>query len=267
MAKKYICNACNTLCDETHKFEKAWSLCTGTPPCTRIRKAYCGTCNSWSLRQKCFQNHVTLKVKGKLVCQWRQLCQNCSFTVTNVSKHLCFKKCNYFDRNQPSGHFCYVAPLRPNKITDRFLYVFFDTECTHDLQKHGGSFVRIPNLICAQEMCSKYEAVDDVNVDCEQCGYRTHVFRQDPVVKFIDYLRQSRPFPDKIYIFTYNSLGYDAQFLLLKFLEMWWTPQLIMDGTKILSMVVENLYFLDSLHSLAMSLKSMPKERVLSSPF
>jgi hypothetical protein len=36
-------------------------------------------------------------------------------------------------------------------------------------------------------------------------------------------------------------------------------PQLIMDGTKILSMVVENFHFLDSLNFLLMSLKSMPK--------
>jgi len=32
-----------------------------------------------------------------------------------------------------------------------------------------------------------------------------------------------------------------------------------MDGSKILSMVVENLHFLDSLNYLPMSLKSMPK--------
>ena len=33
------------------------------------------------------------------------------------------------------GHFCYVAPLKPSKLTGRFLHVFFDTECTQDLEK------------------------------------------------------------------------------------------------------------------------------------
>jgi hypothetical protein len=47
--------------------------------------------------------------------------------------------------------------------------------------------------------------------------------------------------------------------MLRKILELRWTPQLIMDGTKILSMIVENLHFLDSLNFLPMSLKSMPK--------
>jgi len=80
-----------------------------------------------------------------------------------------------------------------------------------------------------------------------------------PLGKFIDYLRQSRPFADKMYVISHNSRGYDARFLLRKFLELIWTPQLITDGTKILSMIVENLYFLVSLNFLSMSLKGMPK--------
>jgi len=69
-----------------------------------------------------------------------------------------------------------VAPLKPSNLTDRFMYVFFDTECTQDFEQHDGSFERIPKLIFAQQMCSKCEAVDDLSVDCEACGKRTHVF-------------------------------------------------------------------------------------------
>ena len=119
--------------------------------------------------------------------------------------------------------------------------------------------MHVANLICAQQMCCKCEAVDDMNVDYEQCVKLTHVFWQDLVGKFLDYLRQSRPFADKIYILSHNSCGYDAQFLLQKCLELRWTPQLIMDGTRIVSMVVENLHFLDSLNYLPMNLKSLPK--------
>ena len=82
-----------------------------------------------------------------------------------------------------------MAPLKPSKLSDTFLYVFFDTECTQDLERHDGSFVQLPNLICSQQMCSKCAAVDDMNVDCKQGGKRTHVCWQDPVGKFIDYLR------------------------------------------------------------------------------
>jgi rRNA maturation endonuclease Nob1 len=42
------------------------------------------------------QKNFTFKVKGKLVCQWTQICRNCSFLVTSDSKHECFKKfCSY----------------------------------------------------------------------------------------------------------------------------------------------------------------------------
>ena len=85
------------------------------------------------------------------------------------------------------------------------------------------------------------------------------MFWQDLVGKVIDYLRQSRPFADKIYILAHNSRGYDAQFLLRKFLDLRWTRQLLMDGSKTLSMVAENFCFLDSVNFLPMSLKNMPK--------
>jgi len=71
--------------------------------------------------------------------------------------------------------------------------VFFVMECTQDFENHGGSFEHIPNLICAHQMRSKCEAVEDMNVDCKHCGKCTHVFcAEDHVGKFIDYLRQSR---------------------------------------------------------------------------
>jgi len=155
--------------------------------------------------------------------------------------------------------FWYVAPLKHSKLSDTFLYVFFDTECTQDLEKCDGTFEQLPKLIWAQQMGSKCEAVDDLSVDCEQCGKHVHVFWQEPVGKFIDHLRQTRPFVDKVYVISHNSRGYNAQFLLRWFLEPRWTSNLIMDGSKILSMVVENLHFPDSLNYLPICLKSMLK--------
>ena len=89
-----------------------------------------------------------------------------------------------------------------------------------------------------------------------------NVFWEDPVGKFIDYFRLSRPFVDKIYVISHNSRGYDAQFLLRRFLELKWKPDLVMDGTKILSMTLGHLKFLDSLNFLPMSLKSMPNHLI-----
>jgi len=145
MAKKYVCDTCDTLYDNTYKSDKACSLCIATPPCTKDHTTYCGTCNGKFLREKCFQNHLTLKVRES---RWRQVCRNCSFTVTSESKHECFKKfCNYWNKKQPSGHFCCLAPLKPSKLTDKFMYVFFEAEWTQDLEKCDRSFEHVPNLM------------------------------------------------------------------------------------------------------------------------
>jgi hypothetical protein len=154
MAKRYICNGCDTLYNHTHKCDKVCSLCTATPLCTKDQFKYC-TCNRWFLSEKCFQNYLILKVISKLVCQWRQVCRNCSYLVTSDSKHECCKKfCSFCNKKLPSGHLCYVAPLKPRKLSNKYLYVFFDTECTQDLEECDGSFEHVPNLICAQQMCS-----------------------------------------------------------------------------------------------------------------
>jgi len=56
MAKRYICNGCDTLYNKTHKCDKVCSLCTATPPCTKDPAKYCSTCNRRVLSEKCFQS-------------------------------------------------------------------------------------------------------------------------------------------------------------------------------------------------------------------
>jgi len=213
MAKQYICSGCDILYT-THKCDKF---------CALGQTNYSNTCKRRFLSKKSFQNHLNLKVKGKLVCHWRQVCRNCSYLVTADSKHECFLKCcNTWNKKEPSGHFWYVAPLKPSKFLDRFMYVFFDTKCTQDLEKRDCSFEHVPNVICARQMCSKCEGVDYFSVDYEQCGKRIHAFWQEHVVKFIHYLRQSRPFAGKFYVISQTPRGQDAQFLLRSFFELRW---------------------------------------------
>ena len=124
MTKQYICNGCYTFYDFTHKCDKVCYLCTATP-CTKDLAKYCGTCNWRFLSEKCFQNHLTLKVKCKLVCQWSQVCPKFSYVVSGDSKHECFKKfCTFCYKNQPSEHCCYVTPLKPGKLSDKFFILF-----------------------------------------------------------------------------------------------------------------------------------------------
>ena len=117
--------------DSSHKCDRACSLWTATPLCSKYQSKYCVICIGWFRTEKYFQNHMTLKLRGRLHCRWRQICQNFSFTITSGSQYECFKIfCNYLNKIQTSGHFCYVAPLKPRNLTSRFLCVFFGTDRT-----------------------------------------------------------------------------------------------------------------------------------------
>jgi len=90
-----------TLHDKTHKCDKVCCLCTATPPSTKDQTKYCGTCKRRFLSVKCFQNHLTLEVKGKLVCQWRKVSRNCNYLVNERFK----KFCNFCSKKQLQATF------------------------------------------------------------------------------------------------------------------------------------------------------------------
>jgi hypothetical protein len=117
-------------------------MCTATLPRTKDRTNHCDTSNRCFLSET---NHLKLNVKLKLLCQWRQVYRSCSYLVTAVSKHSFFKFCNFCMKNQLSGHFHYVAPLKSSNLLHNFFYVF-DTEYTQDL---GNRDEALPNLVCA----------------------------------------------------------------------------------------------------------------------
>ena len=51
----------------------------------------------------------------------------------------CFKRFfNYCNKKQLSGHFCYVAPLKPSRLTDRFIYVFLTRSAHRTLKSMMG---------------------------------------------------------------------------------------------------------------------------------
>jgi hypothetical protein len=84
MGKKFICEACDTMYDKTHKCKYACSLCTVSPPCSKGTERYCDACNRTFVSDTCFQNHVTLKVQNKLVCQWKRACRSCCAIVSGA---------------------------------------------------------------------------------------------------------------------------------------------------------------------------------------
>jgi len=69
--------------------------------------------------------------------------------------------------------------MRPLKDTlpaasDKVLYVFYDIETTQNTEYADESKLHVPNLVSAQQFCSRCEDVEDG--DCVRCGRRKHTF-------------------------------------------------------------------------------------------
>ena len=146
-----------------------------------------------------------------------------------------------------------MVPLKPSKVPDKFLYVFFDMECTQNLQKRDGSSEHVSNVICAQQMCCECEAVDDLTVDLNNVVSVPTCSGNTPYANLL--IISDSPDHSLIRFMLFLTALVDTTFLLRRFLEL----KLIMDCSKILNMSVENLHFLYSLSHLPMSLRSMTK--------
>jgi len=119
------------------------------------------------------------------------------------------------------------------------------------------SKLHVPNLVCAQQFCSRCEGAEDG--DCVRCGRRKHTFRQDPVGELLIYLTEPRPWVNKIIVIAHNAQAFDLNFILNRALLLRWKPELIMNGQKIMCMRVEHLVFLDSVSFLPFPLRKLPE--------
>jgi len=61
------------------------------------------------------------------------------------------------------------------------LFVFYDFETTQDTKYSDSATVHVQNLVCLQQFCSKFEIIQDINIECERCGRRKHTFWDNPV--------------------------------------------------------------------------------------
>ena len=97
-----------------------------------------------------------------------------------------------------------------------------------------------------------------------RCGQRKHSFLDDPVGELLLYLRQPRPWANKIVAIAHNAKAFDLYFILNGAIMLKWKPELIMSGLKIMCMKMEHLVFLDSVSFLPCSLRKLPEAFGLS---
>jgi len=75
--------------------------------------------------------------------------------------------------------------------SDKGLYVFYDFKTTQNTEYTEDAKLHIPNLVCVQHFCSRYEDVEDG--DCVRCGKTKDSFWEDSVGGLLTYLTEPRP--------------------------------------------------------------------------
>jgi len=143
--------------------------------------------------------------------------------------------------------------------SDTVHFVFYDFETTQDTKYSDSATVHVPNLVCLQKFCSKCENIQDINIDCEQCGRRKHTFWDDPVGDLLTYLCKSRPWCNKIVAIAHNAKVFDLHFILNRAIFLKRKPKLIVNGLKIICKTMEHLTFIDSISFMPCSLRKLPK--------
>ena len=126
----------------------------------------------------------------------------------------------------------------------------------------GDVLVKIhePNLCIVHQVCILCLEYDTNLVFCHACGIRRHVFRNEPVKRFVELaLLPRKKFVKTIFI-AHNSQGFDSQFVLKYMVEkMYLKPRLILNGTKIILLSIEKVKLIDSLNYFHMPLSALPK--------
>ncbi|XP_061196432.1 uncharacterized protein LOC133204707 [Saccostrea echinata] len=177
------------------------------------------------------------------------------------------KQCKICKKTVDTDHQCYVQ-LKPEKKKKKGketlqFYIYFDFECTQETGIH------VPNLCVAHRVCQHcgHLPIEDPCPHCRHMGPRQHVFRGPETLRqFMDWLLQpttgnknSALLHDEAIIIAHNFKGYDGQFILNYLVHTaCLKPTVIMNGSKILSMQICGLKFIDSYNFLPFALSKMP---------
>lgn len=261
---------CNYYCESCHvpyknRFEhKCNNVCyackTVSPPCEmQDRGVYCDACNRTFKNPTCHAAHL-----GSDVCKVFKKCKDClklinSRVYRSGSVHVCGEFfCNTCFVFVTPGHQCYIKPDCKTPPKKDFLFIFFDLETRQDTKLDTVTSLHCVNLCVSKHFC--WECIEDPSRVCERCENRTRVFKNDPIKRFMEFVMTIRKEFKQVCVLAHNGQGFDFQFVLKYVLEETkFTPELIMRGTKITMMSMDNVKFIDSLNYFPMPLSALPK--------
>jgi len=145
------------------------------------------------------------------------------------------------------------------QASDRFLFVFYDFEINKNNKYSASATVHVPNLVCLQQFCSRYENIQDMNIDYKPICTRMQAFWDDPVGDLLTFFCKPRPWCSKMVGIAHNAKAFDLRCLVNRAILLKWKPELILKWLKILFMKMEHIKFVDTISNMTCSLRKSPK--------
>lgn len=266
----YFCKKCHIPYDhkKEHRCGGTCPGCRQSPSCSSEELVVkCDSCRRSFRGQKCFDNHLQHSI-----CTQIRRCEDCFKVVPTNRRHTCGEIfCKICNKHCPADHLCYIQPDTRSPPTKDFLFIFYDLETRQEttrqevVSKNGKDEVRTsllhePNL-CVSNQCCHHCIQETKLVFCQSCGFRQKIFSDEDVISnLLDHIFTFRKKFKNVTVLAHNGGGFDHQFIFKYILSKTdITPDLIMRGTKLISMTVGNVNFIDSLNYFPMALSKLPK--------
>lgn len=254
---RYFCKECQVCFNNKggHRCGSTCPACQKSPTCILETKIQCHKCNRYFRNQQCFKNHV-----GG-VCESVRRCETCLKTVKSNAVHTCGEIfCKICRKHCPQDHLCYMQSVNPRHAKET-LFIFYDLESRQDTALDDKSVLHTPNLCVFRQVCSTCITESKFLYCCKHCGICLQNLTGNEIIeRFMNYILNIRKKFKKVVVIAHSGANYDHQFLLNYILtKTSHTPNLIMRGTKIISMETANVKFIDSLNYFPMALSKLPK--------
>ena len=249
LGRAYFCKKCqvgySNLGD--HACIGGCKQCKNTQACLLVKWHGCSGCDRYFKSQECYENHLKNQT-----CHALKACPECGKTHTIYRDHKCHHNyCKYCRKEQPFNHQCYIQPIQPKKRDDSQMYLFYDFECMlNDNKTH------IPNLCVVHKVCGK--CMDSsIDEDCEFCDREQLIFKGKSTLD--DFCEWLFSVENKGSVCVgHNAQGYDLHFIMEYVHALGIKPEVIQNGTKIMSLKACGLSFIDSLNFFNKPLAQLP---------
>lgn len=238
LGHSYYCGSCDTGYDKKTKHR-----CPNTCPtcfssnCQKEQSVECQDCHRSCRSFDCYNRHKEVGAKKKSFCDQLGLCTQCKKIFEKSNPHVCGQaKCQNCKKNVITAeHLCFMTVKPVSKCEDK--YIFFDFETQQDSGCHEVNLAIAHYMNGTERIFSGPRALQN----------------------FGDFIFSDQ---HKHYcLLAHNMSGFDGLLLLSYIISQSVKPQVILNGSKILSIVHPkfNVRVIDSFSFIPMALSKMPK--------